>query len=179
MNDNNTVGAMLLSSAHPYIAKHTNLFSILISLVIMLLGIVSIGFALCLDNISSTVSMLLLTLGSICLLISLYRLFWRSQKHVYTLTGSAVVEGSCYWDSCDLQNLQNMLEQSNFKMNKGMSSKLGGNVRLDYVLSKDYKFAAVQLFQFVPYVYEPVTRIYYYTEEIATDFARHLIKNKL
>lgn len=179
MDENNTVGTILLSSTHPYVAKHTDLFSIIVSLGIMISGIVSIGFALDMDNVSSTVSMLLLTVGSICLLVSLYRLFWRSQKHVYTQTGSPLVEGSCYWDSCDMQNLLKMLEHSDFKLTRGIVSRLSGNVRLDYILSKDHKFAAVQLFQFVPYVYEPVTRIYYYTNEIAADFARHLVKNKL
>lgn len=179
MNDNKTVGAILLSSTHPYVTKHTDLFSIFISLGMMVLGIASIGFSLTMDNISSTVSMLLLTIGSICLLVSLFRLFWRSQKHVYTQTGSPLVEGSCYWDSCDLQNLLKMLEDSDFRLNRGAVTRLSGNVRLDYILSKDHKFAAVQLFQFVPYVYEPVTQIYYYTNEVAADFARHLIKSKL
>ena len=72
-----------------------------------------------------------------------------------------------------------MLEDSDFRLNRGAVTRLSGNVRLDYILSKDHKFAAVQLFQFVPYVYEPVTQIYYYTNEVAADFARHLIKSKL
>lgn len=179
MNDNNTVEAILLSSTQPYIVKHINPFSIIVSIGIMFLGVVSIGLALDMNVVSSTVSMVLLTVGSICLLFSLYRLFWRSQKQVYVHTGSPIVEGSCYWDSADLQNLLKMLEQSDFRLQKGMLPKLSGNVRLDYILSKDRKFAAAQLFQFIPYVYEPVTHIYYYTGENATDFARNLIKDKV
>lgn len=176
MNDNIPIEATLLSSTHPYISKHTNLLSIVISLVLIMAGVASVWFALSFDSASSTISMLLLTVGTICLLIALYRLFWRTKEKVYTQTGSAIVEGSCYWDSCDYQSLVEILEHANFKLGKNLTVKLSGNIRLDYIVSKDRRFAAVQLFRFVPYVYEPVTQVYYYMEDDAVGFVRYLMK---
>lgn len=176
MNKNTHVEATLLSSAHPYISKHTNLPSIVFSLLLIMAGVALIFFALDLDCASSTVSMLLLTAGTVCLLVALYRLFWRAKEKVYTQTGSAIVEGSSYWDSCDYQPLVDILEHSNFKQGRNLTVKLSGNIRLDYIVSKDRKFAAVQLFRFVPYVYEPVTQVYYYVEDDAVGFARYLMK---
>lgn len=179
MNKNSYVEATLLTATHPHISKHTNLSSILISCVLIVCGIASVWVSLDMEEVSSTYSMLLLTLGAFCLLYAMFRLFWRSKEKVYTLTGSSIVEGSCYWDSSELQPIMKMLDHSEFKTNNNAAAKAGGNVRLDYLLSKDYKFAAVQLFQFVPYVYEPVTKVYYYTDETAANFAKYLIRNKL
>jgi len=46
------------------------------------------------------------------------------------------------------------------------------------MVSKDGKFAAVQLFRFVPYTYEPISDIYYYTDADAKAFQNYLEINK-
>ena len=51
---------------------------------------------------------------------------------------------------------------------------MSGNARLDYMVSKDGKFAAAQLYRFIPYTYEPFSRVYYYTEADSASFARRL-----
>ena len=53
-----------------------------------------------------------------------------------------------------------------------------GNLRLDVMLSEDRKFAAVQLFQFVPYTYNPVTSVRYFTNGEAASIAAFLTKTK-
>ena len=170
MNETPHVETTLLSSAHPYISKHISCFSVFVSVALVVVGIAAIILALDLNTAPSTLSMVLLTVGTIFLLIALYRLFWRSKELVYTPTGSSISEGSCYWDVSDLQELARLLEQSDFASTAPLTVKLSGNVRLDYILSKDRKFAAVQLFRFVPYVYEPVSQVYYYTGEVAEAF---------
>ena len=42
---------------------------------------------------------------------------------------------------------------------------------MDVILSADKKFAAVQLFQFVPYTYQPITSVQYFTNEKASAIA--------
>lgn len=46
------------------------------------------------------------------------------------------------------------------------------------MLSEDRKFAAVQLFQFVPYTYNPVTSVRYFTNGEAASIAAFLTKTK-
>lgn len=49
---------------------------------------------------------------------------------------------------------------------------------MDYLISHDKRFAAVQLFRFIPYTYEPASSVYYLTGQDALDFTRCLETNK-
>lgn len=173
MAKSNHVETDLFSTTHPHVSKHTSVYSILTSLGIALAGILCVVFSLDLDASSSTISMLLLTLGTILILFALYRLFWKSSETVYLPTGSTITEGSYYVDSAELDVLKNMMDTRNFK-HAGISFKQSGNGRMDYVVSKDGKFMGVQLYHFVPYTYEPLSGIYYYTDADAMAFKRYL-----
>jgi hypothetical protein len=50
---------------------------------------------------------------------------------------------------------------------------------MDVILSEDKKFAAVQLFQFVPYTYQPITSVHYFTNEDASAVVAFLSKSNL
>ena len=108
------------------------------------------------------------------ILVSLYRFFWKSNEVVYLPTGSVVSEGTRYIDSCDLDTMARLIEDKDFNLSERLSFKHSGNGRVDYLVSKDRQFAAVQLFRFVPYMYEPATQVYYYTGDDAAAFARYL-----
>ena len=60
-----------------------------------------------------------------------------------------------------------------------LKSESSGNIRMDVILSEDKKFAAVQLFQFVPYTYNPITSVQYFTNGEASAVAAFLSKCKL
>lgn len=108
----------------------------------------------------------------------LFRLFWRSKEWVYTPTGSVTKEASCYFDVCDLQVLDTLLESKTFFNAIDVKTKTSGNVRMDYMVSQDKKFAAVQLFRFVPYTYEAASSVFYLTGNDATGFVRCLETGK-
>lgn len=169
--------ANLLSAVHPFISKHTCVYSILFSLGIALVGIAGIVLSLHMDDSSSILSMTALTVGTILILLALYRAFWKSSELVYTPTGSAIREGSYYVDTPNLKILQEVIKNKNFGQT-GISFKGSGNGRMDYMVSKDGKFMAVQLFQFVPYTYEPASDIYYYMDADAQAF-RHYLETQL
>ena len=58
-------------------------------------------------------------------------------------------------------------------------TKKTGTLSDAYILSEDKKFAAVQLFQFVPYNYQPITSVQYYTNESASAVVAFLSKSKI
>ena len=60
-----------------------------------------------------------------------------------------------------------------------IKSEASGNIRMDVILSADKKFAAVQLFQFVPYTYQPITSVQYFTNEKASAIVAFLSKSKI
>lgn len=65
----------LFSTEHPHISKYTSVSSILLSLGIALIGILCVVLSLYIDQSSSTLCMTLLTLGTILILVALYRAF--------------------------------------------------------------------------------------------------------
>ena len=60
-----------------------------------------------------------------------------------------------------------------------IKSEASGNIRMDVILSADKKFAAVQLFQFIPYTYQPITSVQYFTDEQASAVIAFLAKSKM
>ena len=172
MKQTNQVEETLLSSAHVQLDKHFCVKQLLVSSLIALGGIVAIVLMMVMDNPDSTLSMALLTIGIILLLFALYRFFTKSHETVYKPTGSVVRTGSLYMDTVELQNLQQMIKKNAFPVSSRISFKEGGNGRLDYMASKDGRFVAIQLFQFVPYTYESVSDKLYYTDDGAVAIAR-------
>ena len=166
--------ATLYSASYPHLSRHTSVFSIVISAFIALVGVGVILIALGLNSSASTLCMSLLTIGTILLLIAVYRFFWKSKEMIYLPSGSVVRKGVCYLDIADLQTMKEVLDQGGFESVKNVHIKMSGNARMDYMVSKDGKFAAAQLYRFVPYNYEPFSCVYYYTEADAAMFTRRL-----
>lgn len=172
MKQTTYAGDTLFSAAHPHLNKHINVYKVLLSSLIALGGVAALVFSSVLDMANDTLKMILLTAGIFLLLVALYRLFWQSYDMVYLPTGSVIRSGSLYMDSAELQRIRQMVEQNDFSGLTCINCKDGGNGRLDYLQSKDGRFVAVQLFQFVPYSYEPISERYYYTDDMAVAISR-------
>ena len=164
----------LFSSTHAHLDKCISAKQIIISSLIAIGGVGSILLSLTLGESNSTFSMLFLTIGIILILFSLYRFFTKIHTTVYKPTGSEVRSDSLYMDTVELQSLQKMMEKNDFSLSSRLVFKEGGNGRLDYLVSKDGKFVAAQLLHFVPYSYEVVSDVYYYTDDDAVVVSRCL-----
>ena len=164
----------LFSSTHAHLDKCISAKQIIISSLIAICGVGSILLSLTLGESNSTFSMLFLTIGIILILFSLYRFFTKIHTTVYKPTGSEVRSDSLYMDTVELQSLQKMMEKNDFSLSSRLVFKEGGNGRLDYLVSKDGKFVAAQLLHFVPYSYEVVSDVYYYTDDDAVVISRCL-----
>ena len=172
MKETNHVVETLFSTTHPQLDKHISVKQILVSSLIALVGVVGIVLSCVVDESDSTLCMALLTVGILLMLFALYRFFTKRSETVYKATGSEVRSGTLYMDAVELQNLQRMMEKNDFSASSRLAFKEGGNGRLDYMISKDGRFVAVQLLQFVPYTYEAVTGLFYYTDDDAISIAR-------
>ena len=161
----------LFSSTHVHLDKHISVKQILVSSLFALAGIVAIVLMLVMDASDSNLSMVLLTVGVILLLYSFYRFFSKSHEIIYTPTGSEVRSGTLYMDATELQHFQQMVKKNDFSSSR-VIFKEGGNGRLDYLISKDNRFVALQLFHFIPYTYESVSDKLYYTDDDAVTVAR-------
>lgn len=144
----------------------------------LLLGILSFVSTLELEDQSSTISMALMVLGTGLFLWGIFRIFWRSKLVIYAPTGSIVKEGSLFFNLKYLDGLKEAINTGNFSPNSEMRSESSGNLRMDIIISEDHKFVAVQLFQFIPYTYQAVTPVRYFTDGEASAIAAFLAKSK-
>lgn len=172
-----SMDATASASKNPDIMKRTDVSGLILSLLLICLGVGAFlpikGFA---DH-SSVLAIALMVAGSILIMLGLFRLFWKTTKTVYVPTGSATRERSVFFDLKHIDDLKQCVSTGVFPLDSSMKSEDNGNIRMDVIMSQDKKFAAVQLFQFVPYAYNPVTPVYYFTNGEAAGLASFLTKS--
>ena len=162
----------LFSASHPQLYKKISSRQVFLAFIVALCGFVMISFSALLGKSNDTLSMVSLTIGVVMAIVSVYHFFAKRYETVYSPTGSVVQSGSLYMDTVELQHVRLLIEKNNFANAPRISFKDGGNGRLDYLVAKDGKFVAIQLFQFVPYTFEPISDKCYYTNEEATAVVR-------
>ena len=173
------IDATIFASSHPDIAKRTSFSGVLISSIMLVVGVIAFASTFGLEDKSSTVSMALMVLGTGLFLMGIFRLFWKSKEVVYLPTSSVAKEHSVFFDLKHMDSLVNIVNSGSFSADSAIKSESNGNIRMDIILSEDKKFAAVQLFQFVPYNYQPITSVQYYTNESASAVVAFLSKSKI
>ena len=171
-----TIDATIFASSHPDIVKRTSLSGVIFSGLILLVGVLAFVSTFEMEDRSSTLSMGLMVIGSGMFLIGIFRLFWKSKEVVYLPTGSVAKEQSIFFDLKYMDQLKEMVKSGMFPVDTMLKSESSGNIRMDVILSEDKKFAAVQLFQFVPYTYNPITSVQYFTNGEASAVAAFLSK---
>lgn len=157
-----TSNTTIFTLTHPDIVKRTSVASLLYSGVMVLLGIFLFVAVFGMTDNTSTASMTLMVCGTVLILGGIFRIFWKSKQLIYLPTGSVATERSLFFDLKYLNRLTDMLDNLSVEV-AGVKSGASGNVRMDVMITKDSKFVAVQLFQFVPYTYTPVTKVKYFT----------------
>ncbi|MEG1838059.1 MAG: hypothetical protein RR220_02085 [Bacteroidaceae bacterium] len=174
MTTQQTESSTIFTTVHPDIVKRTSISSLIYSATMIVVGFGVFLSAFELQDPSSTLSMTLMVIGTIFMLFGIFRLFWKSKEMVYLPTGSSAKESTFFFDTQVMNTLAESINSGKFAMDKPLKMLDSGNVRLDIVMSQDMKFAAAQLFQFVPYTYNPVTEVRYFTEEQAKSMADYL-----
>ena len=173
------IDATIFASSHPDIAKRTSVSGLIFSGIMLLIGVLAFISTFEMEDRSSTLSMGLMVLGTGLFLIGIFRLFWKSKEVVYLPTGSIAKEQSVFFDLKYMDQLKEIVKLGTFSADTNLKGGTSGNLRMDIILSEDKKFAAVQLFQFVPYTYNPITSVQYFTNREASAVADFLSKCRL
>lgn len=163
---------------HPEVVKRISLSGILYSLVMFFSGLFLFVSIFQLNNGSSVFSMLMMILAAFLVLWAVYRFFWCSKEMVYLPTGSRTIGRSYFFDMKHLDTLSEMIAHKCLIPERAVKCENSGNVRLDVLLSQDNRFIALQLFQFVPYSYQPITPVCYFTDAEAATVSAFLLKCK-
>lgn len=166
---NKTVDSMHLSLNHPYIIKRIDVSSLLFSSLLLVLGIALFIFVSLQKESDTALSMAVMVIGAFFLFWGIFRLFWKSYSWAYHPTGSIISEKSLFFDASLSNSLKTAIEYTTFEGTQPFPCTSGGNLRLDMMYSRDNHFVALQLFQYIPYNYVPVTSVCYYTDVEASN----------
>jgi len=172
-----SIDANLFASEHPYITKRTKTTGLVVSSLLVLIGLAALIISNRIEEQASSLTMVFMLSGTILVIWGIMRLVWSSKEVVYAPTGSIAKEKSLFFDLKHLDNLKGCVTTGQFLSHDEMRSEESGNIRMDVIVSEDNKFAAVQLFQFVPYAYNPVTSVHYYTNGEAAALSSFLIQS--
>lgn len=151
---------ILLASGYADIVTQRSTLKILLAFLLCLLGFCAMILAL-FSTDDSVLSMSLLVLGVMLILWGCYRLFWCSQLKIYRPSGSKVFEKSLFFDTKCKESLLGLIEKGNVNQENIPHSSMNGSLRLDTLYSLDRRLLAVQLFEFVPHSYVPLTPPFY------------------
>lgn len=151
---------------HPQIIKSINYWAVITSNILLALG------AACLFLPQYAIGATLIVLGIILLLV-------KYKRNVYEKTGSAVKYNSYFFAKEKLAGIENLLSLEDIQNAKPVKFESTGGAKIEYMASGDKQFLAVQLFDYKPFVFEPVSPILYFTESKATDLINFFEKCKV
>ena len=117
------IDATIFASAHPDIAKRTSVSGLIFSVAMLLLGVLVFASTFEVTDRSSTLSMLLMVLGTAFFLLGIFRLFWKSKEVVYVPTGSITKERSVFFDLKHMGKLKEMIEKGQLSTEEGVKVK--------------------------------------------------------
>ena len=177
MNKNDILDAKTLLTMASSVKETLNTKSVSLSVLLAFAGLLLIMLCSWVEDKSSSLYIGGNTLAVVCLLWGFYRLLFKRKTLEYVPSKSKLLTGSFYFDLQNLEKLKRAItsaEDTDYTQFEFMKS---GNSRLDYMVSADGSFVAVQLFQYIPYTYEVASDVVCLEEENAKKLGAYLLVN--
>lgn len=114
---------------------------------------------------SEDVSTALLTLGVVLLIVAVVKLFAPGKRLIYTPTGEPVVAKTYNHPQGLESRVEHALEGGNLELVKALAAKEGAPIVTVTYHTTSGSFMAGQIFHYVPYEYEPLSKVYIRTAE--------------
>ncbi len=162
----------LFDCLHPEIAKKLHLKTIVWTSFYLEGGAVALLASHLLKNSHQTLSIAALSAGIVMLAWGVYKIACCSKREIYLPSGSEIKKKTLFFDSKQTSLLQEYIHSGNFTPSTLVHTVSNGCIKMEIIRSVDRKFAGVQLLEFEPYYYKPVTPIYYYKGEQAESLYR-------
>lgn len=119
---------------------------------------------------TSSAYMGLIVCGLCLAAVGVLKFFFGSKSLVYLHTGSPVTKKTLFYKQSDLRSLIQSIESNDFSALGKLKQVDGQGVRIDMMTSKDNKFATCQVFEYIPYTYEPASPVYIIPENHCENF---------
>lgn len=126
---------------------------IVAGVVLAVLGIVGIA--------SGTVNTILIVLGIIIAIIAIPLLVNSSKEHyIYKPTGKKFKKYTVFLSENDFHKVADSLREQNFNFLKNIQKEMNAKAMLTVMAPEDGSIALAQLFEYIPYNYEPRSPVY-------------------
>lgn len=150
-----------METLYDTVSKKLDTKRLIYSLSGIIFSVIIIYTAIMLEsNLSSTIHMLVITTGVIVGVTFIIKLIFGSNHNVYEPTNCELKNYSFYFKGEETLNLISAIENGNISIMRDILGETNSVVKLDIIISTDNKFAACQIFKYVPYNYEPNSKIY-------------------
>lgn len=149
------------------LGKTLNVKALIVALIIVALGVAAF-FLIGHDRFSTSGDMLVLLVGAALIVFGVVYAARKYNKVVYLPTNSDVAVAQFNMDAMSKKRVLESLEKGVLDADS-IVLRHGGSLRLDILRSTDGTFNAVQVFEFVPYTYSPLTEVYYIDEKNADE----------
>ena len=105
--------------------------------------------------------------------------FLKTKQYILRETGSPVRKETFHFDKSQLSEWVNLLSKQGFKDAKPIDTVSGHvNCYLEVAFSDDRQFAAVQLYEYIPFAFQPVRELFLYKGSTAMDLLSYLDRCK-
>lgn len=158
------------------LGKTINIKALVVALVMIAAGVAAfllIGG----DRFSASVEMLILLVGAALIVLGVVHAARKYKKVVFLPTHADVAVAQFSMDAMSKKRVIESLEKGALDADC-VVLRHGGSLRLDIFRSADGSFNAVQIFEFVPYTYSPVTEVFYLDNRNADELWRGLAAKK-
>lgn len=168
----------VLSSSHPNIIKRISASGVTISAILFMVGMLVFMSTFAIADHTSALSVGLGVLGIAFMAWGGMHFFAKNKEEVYTPTGSVVDKQSFYFNLRHLDELKRFVQTGDLNCVSEIEAQQGGNIRMDLLGTRDQQFIALQLLQFIPYMYSPITSVFYFTGDEAATISAFIDRKK-
>lgn len=158
------------------LGKVVDIKSLLAALLLVAAGVAAFFF-IGHDSFPASADMLILLVGAALVVLGAVHAARKFSKVVYLPTRSDVAVAQFSMDAMSKKRVLESLENGTLTADC-VVLRHGGSLRLDVLRSKDGSFNAVQVFEFVPYTYSPLTEVFYLDGKSAEELLRGLAVKK-
>ena len=158
------------------ITKKSNIS--IVAIIVIIAGIVSGMGAMYFEDPNSAMPSLLITLSAIFIIGGIIKLVISHTVYIYKPTKSLLKLKTIYFPNNSCDELQNCLSSNRFDEISSIKQEKNHGLKLEVLVSKDKQFIAVQILQYIPYNFEPISPITCYFNDNAQKLVTALKINK-
>lgn len=140
----------------------------------IIIAIVAFVIAAWVNDPQSSLKLFCYVAGSIAACYGIIKLCVGNKKTVCVATGKTLKKHDIIFKSSEISRLQKYMEEGEFeaiaKLERAEGNQAGARLRI--LLTDDHSFAVAQIFEFIPFNYEPVSAEVSYTGNQAEALAK-------